>query len=76
MLEDHLILLLFKILCALKFLHQANIIHRDLKPGNILINEDCEVFICDFGLARTLPKLERAIKDYPRHKMAEKLIEL
>lgn len=27
-------------------------IHRDLKPGNILINENCDLKICDFGLAR------------------------
>jgi len=28
------------------------VIHRDLKPGNILINENCDLKICDFGLAR------------------------
>ena len=27
-------------------------LHRDLKPGNLLVNADCELKICDFGLAR------------------------
>mmetsp|Transcript_5360 Transcript_5360/g.8283 ORF Transcript_5360/g.8283 Transcript_5360/m.8283 type:complete len:109 (+) Transcript_5360:517-843(+) len=31
------------------------IVHRDLKPSNVLINKDCQIKICDFGLARTLP---------------------
>ena len=40
----------------MKFLHSANIIHRDIKPSNILINENCHVKFCDFGLSRTLPQ--------------------
>jgi serine/threonine protein kinase len=36
----------------MKYIHSANIIHRDLKPGNLLVNADCELKICDFGLAR------------------------
>jgi serine/threonine protein kinase len=36
----------------LKYLHSAGVIHRDLKPSNILVNENCDLKICDFGLAR------------------------
>jgi len=35
-------------------LHSAEVLHRDLKPANVLINEDCTVKICDFGLARSV----------------------
>jgi serine/threonine protein kinase len=35
-----------------QYIHSANVIHRDLKPGNILVNADCELKICDLGLAR------------------------
>lgn len=52
----HVILILYNILCALKFLHSANVIHRDIKPANILIDEDCNIKICDFGLSRSLPQ--------------------
>ena len=54
--EDHVITLLYNQLCALNFLHSTNIIHRDLKPGNLLVDSQCNIKICDFGLARTLPK--------------------
>ena len=43
-------------LCGINYLHSANIIHRDLKPSNILIDSDCRIKICDFGLARSMPK--------------------
>ena len=35
-----------------RYVHSAGIIHRDLKPSNIAVNEDCELKILDFGLAR------------------------
>jgi mitogen-activated protein kinase 1/3 len=54
--ESHLILILYYLLCGLKFLHSSNIIHRDLKPQNILINQESQVKICDFGISRTLPE--------------------
>lgn len=34
------------------YIHSANIIHRDLKPSNLLLNKNCDLKICDFGLAR------------------------
>lgn len=45
-------------LCGLKYLHTSNILHRDLKPANILVNDDCTVKICDFGLARSTIGIE------------------
>ena len=42
----------YQILRGLYFMHSADIIHRDLKPNNILINENCDTKIADFGFAR------------------------
>ncbi|CCF58335.1 hypothetical protein KAFR_0E01810 [Kazachstania africana CBS 2517] len=43
---------IYQILCGLKYIHSADVLHRDLKPGNLLVNADCQLKICDFGLAR------------------------
>lgn len=50
----HISTVVYNLLCSLKYLHSANVIHRDLKPANVLINEDCTVQVCDFGLSRSL----------------------
>ncbi|VVC26321.1 Protein kinase domain,Protein kinase-like domain,Protein kinase, ATP binding site,Mitogen-activated [Cinara cedri] len=51
--DDHVQFLVYQILRGLKYIHSAGIIHRDLKPSNIGVNEDCELKILDFGLARS-----------------------
>ncbi|XP_067882688.1 serine/threonine-protein kinase NLK2-like isoform X2 [Heterodontus francisci] len=50
--SDHIKVFLYQILRGLKYLHSAGILHRDIKPGNLLVNSNCVLKICDFGLAR------------------------
>lgn len=49
---DHIKVFLYQILRGVKYLHSAKIIHRDIKPGNLLVNSNCVLKICDYGLAR------------------------
>jgi len=46
--------IIYQLLKCLKYLHSAKLLHRDMKPSNLLLNSDCEVKVCDFGLARIL----------------------
>lgn len=48
----HIQYFMYQLLRGIYFLHSAGVFHRDLKPNNILINNDCALRICDFGLAR------------------------
>jgi mitogen-activated protein kinase 7 len=47
--EEHVRFFLYQILRGLKYIHSASVIHRDLKPSNLLVNENCELKIGDFG---------------------------
>ena len=49
---DHIKVFLYQLLRGVKYLHSAKIMHRDIKPGNLLVNSNCVLKICDFGLAR------------------------
>ena len=37
---------------ALSYMHKNNMIHRDIKPENLLIDENLNLKLCDFGFAR------------------------
>ncbi|GMI92074.1 hypothetical protein like AT1G07880 [Hibiscus trionum] len=51
--DDHCQYFLYQLLRGLKYIHSANVLHRDLKPSNLLLDANCDLKICDFGLART-----------------------
>lgn len=50
--DEHLQYFMIQAFRGLHHLHSAKVMHRDLKPSNLLVNADCALAICDFGLAR------------------------
>ena len=49
---EHVRCLTFQLLTGLKHLHARGIVHRDLKPANLVVDSQCRLKICDFGLSR------------------------
>jgi len=60
--DAHQRYIMAQLLRATAYLHSGNVIHRDHKPSNILLDSDCLVKICDFGLARSLSQLPQPEK--------------
>ncbi|XP_060632043.2 mitogen-activated protein kinase 15 isoform X2 [Anolis sagrei] len=52
--DIHKCYILYQLLKATKYIHSGDVIHRDQKPSNVLLDADCFVKLCDFGLARSL----------------------
>ena len=46
------------------YMHSAQVIHRDLKPSNLLLNKNCDLKICDLGLARGFEDGDKALTEY------------
>ncbi|CAK0905258.1 unnamed protein product, partial [Prorocentrum cordatum] len=62
---NHIHTLLYNLLVGIKYLHSAGIYHRDLKPANCLVNQDCSVKICDFGLSRAIGESAQVLEGLP-----------
>ena len=53
--------LLDQIASALAVAHRNDVVHRDLKPGNILLDEDGNAYLADFGIAKDLGTINEGI---------------
>ena len=50
---------IFQVLEAIEHVHSKGIVHRDIKPENILLDENLNVKLTDFGFARVLQESEK-----------------
>ena len=66
--EIHKKYIIYQLLKALKYMHSGDLLHRDIKPSNLLLNSDCHVKVCDFGLCRSVAECQTsaqpALTDY------------
>jgi len=60
--DDHIRYITYEITKGLAFIHSKGIIHRDLKPLNILVNEEWNIKISDFG--QSTVRVGEINKDY------------
>jgi len=49
---DEISMIVDKVGSALSYAHKQGVLHRDIKPSNVLLAENGQVFLADFGLAR------------------------
>jgi serine/threonine protein kinase len=49
--EDQVVQIVYKCAKALHYAHSRGVVHRDIKPSNILLTQDGDVRIVDFGIA-------------------------
>lgn len=54
--EEDIIKFLHDVAAGLEYLHDHNIIHQDIKPDNILLDDNCNFLVTDFGISVSADK--------------------
>ncbi|CAD8081646.1 unnamed protein product [Paramecium primaurelia] len=54
---------IFQLVLAIHACHQVGIVHRDIKPENLLVDNELNIKLCDFGFARTI-QCQEQLTDY------------
>jgi len=72
--DGHVRWFTYQIFRGLKAIHSANAIHRDIKPSNLLVNKNCDLRICDFGLARGMVAAEPQSGAAPQQHLTEYVV--
>jgi mitogen-activated protein kinase 1/3 len=55
---DQAQVIIYNLLCAVRYLQSAKLVHSDINPKNILFYQDCSVKLCSFGNTISLSKSE------------------
>jgi cyclin-dependent kinase-like len=55
---------IYQLCKSIIYIHNNEMIHRDIKPENILVTNDLQVKVCDFGFTRSLPQKGGILTDY------------
>lgn len=50
--KDEITMVIKSVGAALSYAHEQGVLHRDIKPSNVLLSDDNQVYLADFGLAR------------------------
>lgn len=70
--------LLTQVSSALQFAHSQGVIHQDIKPGNILLDEQGNAYLSDFGIAKSLideiPEMAKYVLGSPEYMSPEALV--